>query len=133
MVALKILSVPFSTKTFYMATVCNAMIMKQDKNLSSKMVERGDDKGQLCVIIIRNIGCQVIAQNRPPDRVGVYEFMAKLVLRLPVSMGIKCGGQLLARPDLARTLVSDHDGKLSEIATLRDMVLAYAYPETAIA
>mgnify|MGYP002636789771 CR=1 FL=1 len=116
-----------------MANVRTAMTMMRDKNLSSLVIERRDDKDELGVVTIRDIGREVIAQNRSPDRVDVYEIMAKPVLSLPVDMDIKYGVRLLARFDLARALVTDHDGKLAGIVTMRDMVLAYADAETAIA
>ena len=116
-----------------MANVSAAMTLMRDKNLSSVVIERRDEKDELGIITIRDIGREVIAQNRSPDRVDVYEIMAKPVLSLPVEMDIKYAVRLLARFDLARALVTDHERKLAGIVTMRDMVLAYADPESAVA
>ena len=116
-----------------MANVRAAMTLMRDQNLSSLVIERRDEKDELGVVTIRDIAREVIARNRSPDRVDVYEIMAKPVLSLPVEMDIKYAVRLLARFDLARGRVTDHERNLAGIITMRDMVLAYADPETAVA
>ena len=109
-----------------MANVSAAMALMHEKQVSSLVIERKNDKDELGVIDIRDIGREVIARNRAPDRVDVYEIMVKPMLSLPEEMDIKYGVRPLARFDLARALVTDHNRNLAGIVTMRDMVLAYA-------
>ena len=69
----------------------------------------------------------MIAKNRAPDRVNVYEIMAKPVLTLDRDMDIKYAIRLLDRFGESRGLVVDHDRKLLGIVTMRDMVVRYAH------
>ena len=112
-----------------MATVRVAMEIMAESGVSSLVIERRDDLDELGLVAIADIAEHVIAAQRSPTRVNVYEVMSKPVITLPEEMDIKYGIQLLVRFGLSRALVVDHDRNLCGLVTLRDMVLRYAERE----
>lgn len=112
-----------------MATVREAMEIMADSGVSSLVIDRRDDHDELGLVVIGDIAEHVIAAQRSPERVNVYEVMSKPVITLPEEMDIKYGIRLLVRFALSRALVVDHDRKLCGLVTLRDMVLRYAERE----
>lgn len=109
-----------------MAPVREAMRQMREQEVSSLVIERRDAEDEPAVIDVLDIGREVIAGNRSPDRVDVYEIMNKPVLTLPSEMDIKYAVRMLVRFGQARALVIDHERNLVGIVTLRDMVMAAA-------
>ncbi len=109
-----------------MATVREALQDMAKYRVSSLVVERREKADELGLVVVSDIAREVVAANKSPDRVNVYEIMSKPVLTLDEDMHIKYGIRLLHRFGLSRGLVTDHDRKLVGIVTLRDMVLRYA-------
>ncbi len=114
-----------------MATVRDAMNEMAESGVSSLVIERRDERDEFGLLEIGNIARDVIAAGRSPDRVNVYEIMTKPVVTLDAEMDIKYAIRLLNRLALSRGLVVDHDRRLVGIATMRDMVLAFARAQAA--
>ncbi len=109
-----------------MTTVREALQAMAEHKVSSLVIERRDKTDELGLVVVSDIAREVIAANKSPDRVNIYEIMSKPVLTLDEDMHIKFGIRLLHRFGLSRGLVTDHDRNLVGIVTLRDMVLRYA-------
>ncbi len=114
-----------------MATVKEAMDMMRDAGVSSLAVERRDERDEFGLLVVSDIAREVIAENKSPDRINVYEVMSKPVLTLPVNMDIKYGVRLLVKFHLSRALVVDDERTPVGIVTLRDMVLRHTESEGA--
>jgi CBS domain-containing protein len=112
-----------------MATVREAITVLRDAGLSSLAVERHDAADAYGLVAVHDIAREVIAKDRSPDRVNVYEIMTKPVLTLPPDMNIKYAARLLASFKLSRALVVDSSRAPIGIVTLRDMVLRHAEAE----
>ncbi len=108
------------------ATVREAMASLAEGGVSSLVIERRDAQDEFGLVAISDIAEQVVAANRSPDRVNVYEIMTKPVVTIDSEMDIKYAIRLLVRQGLSRGLVADHERRLVGIVTLRDMVLSYA-------
>ena len=106
-----------------MATVREAINVMRENRVSSLVVERRDEKDEFGLVEVFDIAKQVIADNRSPDRVNVYEIMSKPVLSVPEEMSIRYAVRLLVQFRLTRALVVDHDRSPRGIVTMRDMVL----------
>lgn len=106
-----------------MATVREAINVMRETGVSSLVVERRDDKDEYGLVEVYDIAKQVIAENRSPDRVNVYEIMSKPVLSVPDEMHIRYAVRLLVQFRLSRALVVDHDRTPRGIVTMRDMVV----------
>ncbi len=112
-----------------MATVKEAMELMRDAGVSSLAVERRDERDEFGLLVVSDIAREVIAENKSPDRINVYEVMSKPVLTLPVNMDIKYGVRLLVKFHLSRALVVDDKRTPVGIVTLRDMVLRHVESE----
>jgi predicted transcriptional regulator len=110
-----------------MATVRDALKVLDDTGVSSLVIERRDERDELGIVVIADIASHVIAENRSPDRVNIYEIMSKPVVTLDRDMDIRYAIRLLDKFNLSRGLVVDHDQTLLGIVTLRDMVVRYAH------
>jgi predicted transcriptional regulator len=108
-----------------MSTVAEAIETMREAGVSSLVVERRDPADEYGLIVITDIAREVIAKDRPIDRVNVYEVMSKPVLALPVDMQTKYAVRLLARFNLSRALVVDDRREPVGIVTLRDLVLRH--------
>ena len=106
-----------------LATVSEAMALMRRHRVSSLVVPRRDADDEFGLILVSDIAGRVIAENRSPDRVNVYEVMSKPVLTLASEMQVRYAVRLLVRFGVSRAVVVDHDRNPVGIATLRDLVL----------
>lgn len=114
-----------------MDTVGQAIDSMREAGVSSLVVERRDPTDEFGLITISDIAREVIAKDRPADRVNVYEVMSKPVLTLPTDMQIRYAVRLLVSFKLSRALVVDHSRAPVGIVTLRDMVLRQLHSQPA--
>ena len=107
-----------------MATVHEALELMRENNVYSLVVERrrpGDEYG---MVVVSDIANKVIAHNRSPDRVNIYEIMSKPVLTVSADMEIKYAIRLLGRFGLSRGVVVDGNEAVGFV-TLTDMVFRF--------
>ena len=107
-----------------MATVHEALELMRENNVYSLVVDRrrpGDEYG---MVVVSDIANKVIAHNRSPDRVNVYEIMSKPVLTVGADMEIKYAIRLLGRFGLSRGVVVDGNEAVGFV-TLTDMVFRF--------
>ena len=107
-----------------MATVAEAIRMIADKGVSSLVVRKRNEHDDYGMIVIQDIADKVVALDRAPERVNVYEIMSKPLISVLADMDTKYAIRLLGRFHLSRAIVIDK-GDLVGIVTLRDLVLAY--------
>ena len=108
-----------------LGTVSEAISLMHRHRVSSLVVPRRDDDDEFGLILVSDIARRVIAENRAPERVNVYEVMSKPVLTLPSEMQARYAVRLLVRFAVSRAVVVDHDRNPVGIATLRDLVLGH--------
>ena len=106
-----------------LATVSDAMALMRQHNVNSLVVNRRDEDDEIGLVLVSDIARRVIALNRSPDRVNVYEIMSKPVWTAPPEMLARYAVRLLARFDISRAVVVDHDRNPIGIVTLRDLTL----------
>ena len=108
-----------------LATVAEAMALMKRYEVSSLAVDRRDDDDEFGLLVVADIAREVIAQNRAPERVNVYEIMSKPVLTLPSSMLARYAVRMLVRFELSRAVVVDYERNPLGMVTLRDLVLSH--------
>ena len=108
-----------------LATVAEAMTLLKQYEVSSLAVNRRDDDDEFGLLVVADIAREVIAQNRAPERVNVYEIMSKPVLTLPSAMLARYAVSLLVRFELSRAVVVDYERHPLGMVTLRDLVLSH--------
>ncbi|MCY3888129.1 MAG: CBS domain-containing protein [Chloroflexi bacterium] len=108
------------------ATVAEAMATMKRLQISSLVVNRRDDDDELGLITVSDLAREVIARNRAPERVNVYEIMAKPALAVRSGMLARYAVRLLVQFGVSRALVVDDAGAPRGLVTLRDLVLGLA-------
>ena len=108
-----------------LATVAEAMALMKQHKVSSLAVDRRSEEDELGLVVVADIAREVIALNRAPDRVNVYEIMSKPVLTLRVDMLARYAVRLLVRFELSRAVVVDSERNPLGMVTLRDLVMGH--------
>ena len=105
-----------------MTTVSEAL--KKMKHIETKtlIVDKRDEYDEYGVVLISDIAKQVLAKDRSPDRVNVYEVMAKPVISVDPNMDIRYCARLFENFGLSRAPVIEC-GKMVGIISFTDMVL----------
>lgn len=105
-----------------MTTVSEAL--KKMKHIETKtlIVDKRDDNDEYGVVLISDIAKQVLAKDRSPDRVNVYEVMAKPAISVEPNMDIRYCARLFENFGLSRAPVIEC-GKMVGIISFTDMVL----------
>ena len=107
-----------------LATVKDAVEIMNRHSISSLVVERRSADDEAGLVDVTGIAREVIAKNRVPDRVHVYEIMTKPVVTVPATMLIRYAARHLVTLGLTRALVVDQDREVVGMVTLRDLVIA---------
>lgn len=105
-----------------MATVADALKHMQHVETKALIVNKRHANDEWGIVIISDIARQVLAMDRAPDRVNIYEIMTKPVISLDPVMDIRYAARLLTRFDLSRAPVVQ-DREIIGIVSLTDMVL----------
>ena len=108
-----------------LATVAEAISLMRQHNVNSLSVNRRDDTDEVGLLLVSDIAGKVIALNRAPERVNVYEIMSKPVLTLPPDMLVRYAIRLLVRFEVSRAIVVDNDRNPLGLVTLRDLVMGH--------
>ena len=107
-------------------TVAAAMALMRRHQVSSLVVNRRNEDDELGLVVVADIARGVIADNRAPERVNVYEIMSKPLLTLPEDMLARYAVRLLVRLEFSRAVVVDHNRNAIGMVTLRDLIMGYA-------
>ncbi len=98
--------------------------MKAMKHLENKslIVEKRDGDDEYGMVLISDIARKVLACDRAPERVNVYEVMSKPVVTVDPEMDIRYAARLFDRFGLSRAPVIEN-GHVIGIVSFTDMVL----------
>lgn len=83
-------------------------VMKKDR-VTSIIVKRRDENDEYGMLLFSDIAKQVIAKNRAPERVNVYEIMAKPVLTVRPDMEIRYCARLFENFGISHAPVVEND------------------------
>jgi len=105
-----------------MTTISDALT--QMKSIKNKMliVDKRHDDDEYGVVRMSDIAHHVLAQDKSPERVNVYEIMIKPAITVDASMDIRYCARLMERLKLSRSPVMEN-GKLVGVISLTRMVL----------
>ena len=106
------------------ATVADAMALMKSHDVEALVVNRRDETDEVGLVLASDVAREVIARNRSPERVNVYEIMSKPVLTLPPDMLTRYAVRLLVRFQVSRSIVVDNDRNPIGFVTLRDLVIS---------
>ena len=105
-----------------MATIAEALRTMKHVETKSLIVDKRDADDEYGILLISDIARFVLGQDRSPERVNVYEVMAKPVISVDPEMDIRYCARLFTRFQLSRAPVVE-SGKVVGIVSMTDLVL----------
>ena len=85
--------------------VMEAMRVMKRARTTCLVVEKRHDDDEYGMVLFSDIAKEVIARDRAPERVNVYEIMAKPVISVRPDMNIRNCARLFERFDISHALV----------------------------
>lgn len=103
-------------------TVKEALLAMRYPETRTLIINKRHPDDEYGLVLISDIAKKVVAADRSPDRVNLYEIMAKPVLSVLPDMNIRYCARLLERFGLMRAPVISN-GEVVGIVSFHDMVL----------
>jgi len=127
MIERKVIRVRDVMKTNYdivdgMMTVKDALNKMRHVDTKCLIVDKRHQDDEYGIVLISDIAKLVLATDRAPERVNVYEVMSKPVIAIDPQMDIRYCARLFDKFGLSRAPVIEN-GKLLGIVSFTDMVL----------
>ncbi|MGA7982788.1 MAG: CBS domain-containing protein [Chromatiaceae bacterium] len=110
-----------------MATVAEALDTMRHVDTKTLIVKKRHRDDEYGMVLISDIARQVLAKDRAPERVNIYEIMSKPVLTVNPDMDIRYCARLFARFDLSRAPVVE-GGEVVGIVSITDLVIQGLVP-----
>ena len=89
--------------------VLSALQIMKDVGATSLIVKRRDETDEIGMLLFSDIAKQVIAKDRAPERVNVYEIMAKPVLTVRPDMEIRYCARMFENFGISHAPVVEDD------------------------
>lgn len=105
-----------------MTTVAEALKTMQHVDTKCLIIDKRHEDDEYGMLLISDIARKVLAVDRAPERVNVYEVMAKPVITVDPDMDIRYCARLFDRFGLSRCPVVN-GGEVLGIISFTDMVL----------
>jgi len=105
-----------------MMSVLDAMKAMKYRENKSLIVEKRDEHDEYGMVLISDIARKVLAVDKSPKRVNIYEVMTKPIISIDPEMDIRYAARLFDRYRLSRAPVVEN-GKVIGIVSYTDMVL----------
>jgi CBS domain-containing protein len=103
-------------------TVRTALALMADSNARALIVNKRDENDELGIVVLADIAKQVLARDKSPDRVNVYEIMSKPVIQVSPNMDIRYCARLFERFGLERAPVVEN-GEVRGMVSYHVLVL----------
>lgn len=103
-------------------TVADALKRMKHVETKTLIVDKRHNDDEYGIVLLSDIAKHVLAVDRSPDRVNVYEIMTKPVITVRPDMDIRYCARLFDRIGLSRAPVLDQ-GEVVGIVSFTDMIL----------
>jgi CBS domain-containing protein len=103
-------------------TVKDALLAMKHPETRALIVDKRDENDEYGLVLLTDIAKKVLAADRAPERVNLYEIMSKPVLSVAPTMDIRYCARLLERFSIMRVPVID-GGKVIGMVSYHDLVL----------
>ncbi len=110
-----------------MATVAFALETMRHVENKTLIVKKRHPDDEIGMVLISDIARRVLAPDRAPNRVNVYEIMAKPVISVSPDMDIRYCARLFTRFELTRAPVVEN-GEVIGIVSMTDLVIKGMVP-----
>ncbi len=105
-----------------MTTIAEALVQMHSIENKLLIVDKRHPDDEYGIVRMSDIAHHILAQDKSPDRVNVYEIMIKPAITIDASMDIRYCARLLERLKLSRAPVMEN-GKLVGVVSVTGMVL----------
>ncbi|WP_227814331.1 CBS domain-containing protein [Nitrogeniibacter aestuarii] len=109
-----------------MATITDALQAMKKLGAQGLIVDKRHDDDEYGMLLVSDIARHVLGKDRAPDRVNVYEVMAKPVITVDPEMDIRYCARLFTRFELSRAPVVENS-RVVGIVSFSDLVLEGLY------
>jgi len=106
-----------------LSTVREVLNMMQHVETKCVIVNKRHKDDEYGIVVLADIARHVLARDKSPDRVSIYEVMTKPAVTINPGMDIRHASSLFARLGLSRAPVVDGTGEIIGIVSHTDMVL----------
>lgn len=103
-------------------TVSEAIRLAVSNNVSMLLVSKRHEHDEFGMVLMSDIARKVLAKDKSPERVNVYEIMIKPVLSVHADMDIRYTARLFERFGINKAPVIEA-GKILGVVTYHDIVL----------
>lgn len=110
-----------------MATVSEALQAMKHIETKALIVDKRHDDDEYGIVMLSDIARQVMAKDKAPERVNVYEIMSKPVICVDPQMDIRYCARMFDRFGLSRAPVVEAD-KVIGVVSYTDMVVKGLFP-----
>lgn len=104
------------------ATVADALREMNHHEAKVLLVDKRDEDDEYGIVMLSDIATKVLARDRSPERVNIYEIMSKPVISVDPEMDIRYCARLFMRFGLSRAPVVENR-KLLGVVGYTDLVL----------
>ena len=104
------------------ATIEEALDQMAHVETKTLLVNKRHEDDEYGIVMLSDSARQVLAKDRAPSRVNIYEVMTKPVIKVSPQMDIRYCARLFSRHDISRAPVVEH-GKIIGVISFTDMVL----------
>lgn len=80
-----------------MMTVAEGIKLAKTHNVSALIINKRNDQDEYGIVMLADIAKQVLAKDRSPDRVNLYEIMAKPMMSVLPDMDVRYCARLFER------------------------------------
>ncbi len=112
-----------------LTTVSEALQIMRDKGVNFLIVDRRDKTDEYGIMLASDIAKEVLAKDRSPDRINIYELMSKPVLFVRPGMDIRYCARFFDRFQISTSPVISK-GQIVGIVSYNDLVLKGMAPAT---
>jgi CBS domain-containing protein len=102
--------------------VLSALKIMKKEGMTSLFVKRRDENDEFGMVLFSDVAKKVISKNRAPERVSVYEIMAKPVVTVRPDMEIRYCARLFEKFGISHAPVVK-DGKILGLVSYYLLVL----------
>ncbi len=106
-----------------LSTVHEVLNMMQHVETKCVIVNKRNEEDEYGIVVLADIARHVLAKNKSPDRVSIYEVMTKPAVTVNPEMNIRHASALFSRLGLSRAPVVNGNGEIIGIVSHTDMVL----------
>ena len=104
-------------------TVAEGLVLMREHHAQIILIRKRDADDEYGMVLLADIARDVLAPNRAPDRVNLYEIMTKPLIGVRPAMNVRYCARLFERYGLAVAPVIDSADEVVGIVSYPDLVL----------